>query len=48
MDQGDILEVKGDFPEAGENIKRFVENQGHRVIKFNIDGNNFYLKIEKQ
>ena len=48
MNQGDILEVKGDFPEAGENIKRFVENQGHRVIKFNIDGNNFYLKIEKQ
>ena len=47
MNMGEILEVTGDFGEAGENIKRFVEKQGHKVNEFQIDGENFLIKIEK-
>ncbi|MGQ4875607.1 MAG: sulfurtransferase TusA family protein [Promethearchaeia archaeon] len=48
MNSGDILEINGDFPEAGENIKRFAENQGHQILKFKIDGDKYYLKIKKK
>ncbi len=47
MESGDVLEVKGDFLEAGENIKRFVEKNGHFVLDFKLDGENYYLKIKK-
>ena len=47
LQTGDILEVKGDFAEAGENIKRFVESKGHRVLNFDVFGEAYYLKIEK-
>jgi len=47
MNAGEIVEVTGDFGEAGENIKRFVEKQGHKVTEFHIDGENYLIKIEK-
>lgn len=47
MDSGDVLEVSGDFCEAGENIKRYVENHGGEVLEFINDGKNYYLKIKK-
>lgn len=48
MNPGDILEVSGDFLEAGENIKRFAENYGALVHDFTAEGEEYYLKIEKQ
>ncbi len=47
MNSGDILEISGDFCEAGENIKRFAESHGGKVLDFNSVGENYYLKIEK-
>jgi tRNA 2-thiouridine synthesizing protein A len=47
MKSGDMLEVSGDFCEAGENIKRFAENHGGKIINFELEGENYYLKIEK-
>ena len=47
MNSGDFLEVSGDFCEAGENIKRYVESHGGVVLEFNNDGENYYLKIKK-
>jgi TusA-related sulfurtransferase len=47
MKSGEILEVSGDFCEAGENIKRYVETNGGEVLDFNVDGENYYLKIKK-
>ena len=48
MEIGEILEVKGDFGEAGENIKRFVEKQGHEVVDFTINGEDFLIRIKKK
>ena len=48
MNSGDILEINGNFLEAGENIKRFAENQGHQILEFKIDGDKYYLKIKKK
>lgn len=47
MEVGEILEVKGDFSEAGENIKRFVETHGHKVIDFKSEGDYYSIKIKK-
>jgi tRNA 2-thiouridine synthesizing protein A len=47
MESGDILEVSGDFGEAGENIRRFVENNGLKVIEAKIEAKKYYLKIQK-
>ena len=47
MENGEILEVKGDFSEAGENIKRFVESHGHEVVDFKTEGENYSIKIKK-
>jgi tRNA 2-thiouridine synthesizing protein A len=48
MISGDILEISGDFAEAGENIKRFVGKHDGEVLEFKIDGDNYYLKIRKK
>jgi tRNA 2-thiouridine synthesizing protein A len=48
MDCGEILEVKGDFSEAGENIKIFVESQGHEVLEFKSEGEDYLIKIKKK
>ncbi len=47
MQSGEILEVSGDFGESGENIKRYVEKHGDKVLEFKIEGENYYIKIEK-
>lgn len=48
MNSKDCLEVEGDFPEAGENIQRYVENHGSKVLEFKNNGDTYYLKIEKK
>ncbi len=47
MNSGEILEVSGDFYEAGENIKRFAENHGGKILEFKPEGENFHMKIQK-
>jgi TusA-related sulfurtransferase len=47
METGDIIEVTGDFAEAGENIKRYIEKHGDKLLVFKVEGENYYLKIEK-
>ncbi|KKL98603.1 hypothetical protein LCGC14_1822810, partial [marine sediment metagenome] len=37
----------GDFAEAGENIKRYIENHNEKLVEFKVDGEDYYLKIEK-
>ncbi len=47
MKSGEILEVSGDYAEAGENIKRYIDRIKDKILEFKIEGENFYLKIEK-
>jgi len=47
IEPGDILEVTGDFGESGENVKRYVEKHGDSVLEFKINGEDYYIKIEK-
>lgn len=47
MESGDILEVIGDFAESGENIKRYIEKNTDKLLEFKVEGENYYLKIEK-
>jgi len=48
IESGDTLEVRGDFAEAGENIKRYIERIGDELLTFQIEGEKFYLKIQKK
>ncbi|MFX0001701.1 MAG: sulfurtransferase TusA family protein [Candidatus Hermodarchaeota archaeon] len=47
MKSGEILEVSGDYAEAGENIKRYIDRIEDKVLEFKIERENFYLKIQK-
>ncbi|MFX0010768.1 MAG: sulfurtransferase TusA family protein [Candidatus Hermodarchaeota archaeon] len=47
MQSGDILEVTGDFAEAGENIKRYLEKVDDKLLEIKFDGENYYAKIQK-
>ena len=47
MERGEIVEVFGDFAEAGENIKRYIDKHGDKILDFKIEGENYYLKIKK-
>ena len=47
MKNGDILEVSGDFSEAGENIMRYIESHGGKVLEFTTNGEDYCLKIQK-
>ncbi|MHA2035382.1 MAG: sulfurtransferase TusA family protein [Promethearchaeota archaeon] len=47
MQSGDIIEVTGDFAEAGENIKRYIEKHGDNLLEFKVEGENYYMKIQK-
>jgi TusA-related sulfurtransferase len=48
MKKGDILEVVGDFAEAGENIKRYIQKHSDNLLEFILEGENYYIKIQKQ
>lgn len=47
MKSGDILDVSGDFCEAGENIRRYIESHGGKALEFKINGEDYCLKIQK-
>ena len=47
MNSGDILEVFGDFCEAAENIQRYVEGHGGKVLEIKTENQDYYLKIQK-
>ena len=47
MQSGEILEVEGDYREAGENIKRYLERREDKILEYKIEGENYYLKIKK-
>ena len=47
MKSGDILKVTGDFAEAGENIKRFAEKKGGKILEAKTEGENYYITIQK-
>ncbi|TKJ22366.1 MAG: hypothetical protein CEE43_07385 [Promethearchaeota archaeon Loki_b32] len=47
MESGDILEVSGDYAEAGENIKRYIDKREDKILEFKSEGENYYMKIEK-
>ncbi len=41
MESGDIIEVTGDFAEAGENIKRYIEKHGDKLLEFKVKNDKF-------
>lgn len=47
IDSGDIIEISGDFCEAAENIKRYVEKHGGKVLEMKTEGQDYYLKVQK-
>ena len=47
MESGDVLEVTGDYAEAGENIKRYLDKREDKILEYKTEGENYYLKIEK-
>ena len=47
MKSGEILEVSGDYAEAGENIKRYLDKREDKVLEFKSEGENYYMIIEK-
>jgi len=47
IESSDIIEISGDFCEAAENIKRYVEKHGGKVLEMKTEGQNYYLKVEK-
>jgi len=47
MNSGEILIVTGDYAEAGQNIKRYIEKHQDKLLDFKVEGENYYLKIEK-
>ncbi|MFW9970299.1 MAG: sulfurtransferase TusA family protein [Candidatus Odinarchaeota archaeon] len=47
MQSGEILEVVGDYGEAGENIKRYLDKREDKILEYRTEGEKYYLKIEK-
>ena len=47
MESGEIIEVTGDFAEAGENIKRYIEKHGDKLLEFKVEGEKYYIRIRK-
>ncbi|MFX0058877.1 MAG: sulfurtransferase TusA family protein [Candidatus Heimdallarchaeota archaeon] len=47
LESGDVLNVSGDFAEAGENIKRYIEKTENEILEFEKEGENFCIKIQK-
>ena len=47
LQSGDTLEISGDFAEAGENIKRYIDKTENQILAFEKEGENFIIKIQK-
>ena len=47
MKSGETLEISGDFCEAAENIKRYVEAHDGKVLEMKTIDQNYILKIQK-
>ena len=47
MESGDVLEVIGDYGEAGENIKRYLDKKEDKILEYKKEGEIYYIKIEK-
>lgn len=47
MKSGEILEVSGDYAEAGENIKRYLDRREDKILEYRTEGVKYFLKIEK-
>lgn len=47
LQSGDTLEISGDFAEAGENIKRYIDKTENQILAFEKEGENFLIKIQK-
>lgn len=43
LEEGEILEVVLDYPPAEENVKRFVESQGHEIVQ--VEGGSGVTRI---
>ena len=47
MEGGDVLEVIGDYGEAGENIKRYLDKKEDKILEYKKEGEIYYIKIVK-
>ncbi|WP_456371937.1 sulfurtransferase TusA family protein [Methanocaldococcus sp.] len=47
LKEGEELEVVGDYKPALENIKRFAENNGYKVVTYEETENGFRIVIRK-
>ncbi|CAB3287565.1 SirA family protein [Methanocaldococcus lauensis] len=47
LKEGEELEVVGDYKPALENIKRFAENNGYKVVSYEETENGFRIVIRK-
>ena len=48
MQNGDILEVIGDYPQAAKNIQRFAKQDGHQILKAIERSGTFEVYIKKR
>jgi len=48
LDKGEVLEVLLDYPPAKENVKRFVQSQGHEVLSVEEEAGLIRLRIRKK
>ena len=47
MSVGNILKVVADDPDAEEDITRWVERNGHELVRFSKEGDNLVFLIKK-
>ncbi len=48
IEVGEILEVIADDPAAEEDLKRFAKRTGHKIVKFEKNGDTLRFWIKKQ
>lgn len=48
MGAGEVLEVVLDYPPSKENVRRFVESQGHEVLSVEEEGGTVRMRIRKK
>ena len=42
MKSGEILEVTGDYAEAAENIKRYLDKREDQILEYKTEGEKYY------